>query len=1496
MRVNWRFIFRVSFVLFVFTVLSVFFGNNLVTQKAQEQPGKNTLVKFQNPDETTRIIRGAKTSFAVVRTNNEAERGAARNLGAIVEDYGSFVIVANDEAQKIADSNLETQKLETTVNLPYGRFEPEINQAEQSLGFDLQKAETADKNYYIVQFGGIAKDEWLESIREAGAEIVQYVPHQAFIVYGDGEAIGKISNHSKVRWMGKYAAEQKMSPQLEEFSARQENDTAMYDIAVFAKTDLAEISNRFADTVTGKIKHQIKLPSNFFNILRVEMPVSELSKVSAMPGVFRIDPYTQPVIEDERSAQIVAGNYLSTTSISGPGYNPLSQFGVDGTNVTVAVVDDGISIPGNGGFYITSSNAIDGPLHGASSGASGGHGHLNASIIAGSAPFGALDSLGYNYGLGIAPGASVINIPFQKSGYTGNDAMAMDDAVSTTGPNTVPAIIANNSWGNGANGNAYDAYASMYDGFVHDASAASSFDPLTLIFSAGNCGNAPSGLSCAGQTGFTRPKVAKNIITVGNSENIRTEILSSANNIDDLASSSSRGPAADGRIKPDITAPGTVITGARAGNGGGLDGGAIDNHHYYSSGTSHSAAQISGAAALFAQYWKRIRAGLNPSPAIIKAAIINSAQEMNGVNAGTTIPNGNEGWGRINMKHMLNTGVPMKQIDQENTFSGAGDSIKIEGTVSDSTKPVRVTLVWTDPPGISDPALVNNLDLSVTIGNFTYKGNVFSGGRSTTGGSADTINNVENVFLPAGIPAGTPYVVQVSAASINGDGKIGNADSTDQSFALIASNYSLCTYALSSISQTVPISGGDFSVSVTTESFCSWIANNNPSWVTVSPDSPISGNGTVNLTVQPNTNGAQRTGVVSVAGKAFTIQQQGSSCSYALGSAGTNIPNAGTSGSSFAVSTQAGCNWTASSNASWITLTSGAGTGNGSVVFSVQANTGAARSGTITAAGLTYTVNQAAAPSCSYSLSPTGVNIGQAGGTGTVSVTGGASCAWTAVSNVSWITITSGNSGTGNGTVNFSVAPNNGASASGTITIAGQTFTVNQAAACSYNLSSNVANASTGGGTGSFTVNSNAGCAWTAQSNASWITITAGSSGSGTAIVSYSTASNTGNARTGTITVGGQTFTITQDGVNCTYSLSSSSLSVASSGGSGNVNITTPVGCEWSAQSNASWTTITAGASGTASGTVGFTVSSNPGAARSGTITIGGQLFTINQNGIAALRHSPFDFDGDNKTDISIYRPSAGEWWYLKSSHVGNSAFQFGSGTDKLVPADYTGDGKTDIAFFRPATGEWYVLRSEDSSFYAFPFGANGDVPVPADYDGDGRADPAVFRSSTADWFISLSTGGTIIRQFGASEDVPVVSDYDGDGRADLAIYRPSKGEWWMQRSGGTATIAVQFGSGTDKLVQGDYTGDGKTDVAFWRPSTGEWFVLRSEDFSYYSFPFGAVGDIPSPGDYDGDGKMDAAVFRPSNNTWYVQKSSSGTLIQAFGSSGDKPVPSAFIP
>jgi M6 family metalloprotease-like protein len=176
-------------------------------------------------------------------------------------------------------------------------------------------------------------------------------------------------------------------------------------------------------------------------------------------------------------------------------------------------------------------------------------------------------------------------------------------------------------------------------------------------------------------------------------------------------------------------------------------------------------------------------------------------------------------------------------------------------------------------------------------------------------------------------------------------------------------------------------------------------------------------------------------------------------------------------------------------------------------------------------------IKKTVSASCTYSISPTSQSFASAGGTGTVSIAAASGCSWTAASNAGWISITSGASGAGNGTVGYAVQANTGAARSGTLTIAGGTFSVSQAgASCSYSISPASANVGAGGGSGSFAVSSVAGCAWSASSDSGWLHVTGSASGSGTGTVTFSVDANGSGPRTGHITVQGQVFTLSQAG------------------------------------------------------------------------------------------------------------------------------------------------------------------------------------------------------------------------------------------------------------------------------------------------------------------------------------------------------------------------------
>ncbi|HEY0428326.1 MAG TPA: FG-GAP-like repeat-containing protein [Pyrinomonadaceae bacterium] len=275
-----------------------------------------------------------------------------------------------------------------------------------------------------------------------------------------------------------------------------------------------------------------------------------------------------------------------------------------------------------------------------------------------------------------------------------------------------------------------------------------------------------------------------------------------------------------------------------------------------------------------------------------------------------------------------------------------------------------------------------------------------------------------------------------------------------------------------------------------------------------------------------------------------------------------------------------------------------------------------------------------------------------------------------------------------------------------------------------------------------------------------------------------------------------------------------------------------------------------------------------------------------------ASSRTSFDFDGDGKSDISVYRASEGVW-YLQKSTEGFAAARWGTSIDFIAPADFDGDGKTDIAVFR--NGDWYVSRSSDNAVVVTHFGNFGDYPRPADYDGDGRADFAVYRTHDKTWYLLQSRDGFSARQFGLPEDKPIVADFDGDGKSDIAVFRQEDGNWyWLNSSNGQSNSA-HFGANFDLPVAADYDGDGKTDLAVFRPIEGNWYFLYSSNGQFSAVRWGVNNDLPAPADYDGDGKADITVFRPSTGEWYLLKSTQGFQIVRFGVNFDQPIPNAFI-
>ncbi len=559
--------------------------------------------------------------------------------------------------------------------------------------------------------------------------------------------------------------------------------------------------------VGGNLAGNLPNPGNYFNLL---------AAWGFTPAQFASSGFVVDVTDD--GADINPGGTLPpANTMAGPVAANHFVLYANGQRPIGAATPSGTSRFAYKGVF--GSAGSDGGL------GNSGHGQLNMSIVGGYVPSGSrqtinygqfphADAAGYRFGFGVAPDVRLANSVIFDPNFTNPNFGNMLSANYTAGTR-----VSSNSWGAPAGG-AYTSDSQTYDGLVRDAqSGTSGQQPMVVLFAAGNDGPG------ANTTGA--PGTGKNVITVGAAENVHAfggadgclTTDAEADSANDIVGFSSRGPTDDGRAKPEIVAPGTHVTGmafvtpTSSGNGtrvasfraDGVCGGVPPSDYFpvgqvwytASSGTSHSTPALAGGAALVFQQFinnppylaaQRVPAGsAPPSPALVKAYLVNSARYMNGTGANDNLWSNSQGMGMMNLGFAFD-GTLRAVRDQvaADTFTATAQTRTFNGAVSDPTRPFRVTLAWTDAPGAtSGNAYVNNLDLSVTVGGNTYLGNVFTGANSTTGGTADVRNNTESVFVPAGVSG--PYTITVTGTNIAGVGNpavVGN----NQDFALVVYN------------------------------------------------------------------------------------------------------------------------------------------------------------------------------------------------------------------------------------------------------------------------------------------------------------------------------------------------------------------------------------------------------------------------------------------------------------------------------------------------------------------------------------------------------------------------------------------------------------------------------------------------------------------------------------------------------------------------------------
>ncbi len=633
----------------------------------------------------------------------------------------------------------------------------------------------------FVQFRETPRQDWIDALSANGLEVLQYYPDDTYLVWGNASAASRTEALSFVRWQGDYSPDFKQSPELKGKLGLIDNvQVLLYDDGNLSNALAAiegmggQVLNVFNAQPDGKIKSAI-----------VRLDAGRQVDVRSLPTVIWTEYVSpRPQFDDELSSQIVAGNYNASGQVTGTGYIPfITGLGLSGDGVTWAVTDSGIDYANPElANRITDGHDYPGcPVTANQPGndnASGGHGTHVAGIVAGAGVVaGGVDASGYHYGIGVAPQADLValnpicvgSVPWPPAGgwQELSKRALLKGAVGT-----------NNSWTSGeGTGIGYNASARTHDFMVRDGDfdTPASNEPFVIVFSAGNSG--------PGARTITAPKEAKNPIITGASRNQR------AGSIDAMAGFSSRGPALDGRVLPTIAAPGETIASTRRVAGASQCGTAIGaaplNNYSFCSGTSMASPHAAGLSALLVEWWRDNNNGATPSPAMIKGLLVNGAIDMSGP---TAVPNNDEGWGRIHLPGSIALGRQASYVDQSEVLTNVGEVYERTLGVPSNSEPVRITLAWTDAPGAAgaNPALVNNLDLEVVANGQTYFGNAFANGQSSPGGNPDTLNNIENVYLPAGLTGAV--TVRVRATALPGDGVPNTGDATDQDFALICSN------------------------------------------------------------------------------------------------------------------------------------------------------------------------------------------------------------------------------------------------------------------------------------------------------------------------------------------------------------------------------------------------------------------------------------------------------------------------------------------------------------------------------------------------------------------------------------------------------------------------------------------------------------------------------------------------------------------------------------
>ncbi|HJZ67801.1 MAG TPA: S8 family serine peptidase, partial [Blastocatellia bacterium] len=739
-----------------------------------------------------------------------------------VKKYGeySLVEVTDAEINSLDAVTLERAQLRDDLNLVLlKRGQLDTTGPEPVIKDDLRQTETGSRALHLVQLFGPPTPASLQVLKGTGAVLAGYVPNNSYLLWTTRSQRARLralrqGGSNVVQWDGPYHPAYKLHPHIKLDSVEQ----------IPASIDILDTPDSSATVAFVRlIANKILMPEfQAAGAVRIKVLIEsyKLAEIAKAGDVLAIEPWSPMKLMDESADQIVAGalkldtvNNIQVARPTGPGYlsflnslgfNSNFDFAVDfsdtgldvGSTDATLIHSDFLDASGASRVaYLHDFTATPGanPTHDAL-----GHGTINASLMGGfnnktGSAF--ADDLGFRFGLGIAPFA---RIGVSKVFTDNNRDSAFSYLEFISAAYRAGARISNNSWGACTSDfcNLYTDDTQVFDALVRDADPNTPGNQsITAVFAGGNDGD-------TNQPSVSVPATAKNVIAVGLTKNVRSGsdgcgvTAKDADNAQDVVFFSGYGPVQDGRAKPDLVAPGTHMAGA-ASQYTAYNGNGVCNRYFptgqtlytWSSGTSHSTPIVTGAAAL-AYQWLRTSLGAEPSPALVKAFILNSTSYLTGTFGGDNLPGAHQGWGLLNLSRMFEstTRIIYDESPSRTFTTSGGAPFEATGVIAEPSKEFRVMLAWTDPPGssVTNAPFVNQLNLEVVVGGVVYNGNNFSGQYSTSSAQKDFVNNVQGVRLPAGTTG--PFVIRVRPTIIAGDGVPGNGDALDQDFALVVTN------------------------------------------------------------------------------------------------------------------------------------------------------------------------------------------------------------------------------------------------------------------------------------------------------------------------------------------------------------------------------------------------------------------------------------------------------------------------------------------------------------------------------------------------------------------------------------------------------------------------------------------------------------------------------------------------------------------------------------